>query len=198
MWLRQVHGIVGGGLCQQIDLCDPRHGTDSPGVEESDWAFRPGVEILDAQKFHCLHPWFPSGDSLCKAYLRDDPNLPEWLCRFHKDIMKTFVFFFISVKFVVLARAPRQACRHGAHGAHLCPGRNAESVSSQHRRASTVPPSRSALNYSTRFGSALAQCILRRCGFGGWADNVPKNTFQTGGWADGMLVGCCTGAEVVL
>ena len=124
MWLRQVHGIVGSGICQQIDLMDPRHGADSPGVAKSDWAFRPGVAITDARKFHCLHPWFPSGDSLCKAYLRDDPNLPEWLCRFHKDIMKTFVFFFISVKFAVLARAPRQACRHGAHGAHVCPGRN--------------------------------------------------------------------------
>ena len=108
MWLRQVHDIVGGGLCQQIDLMYPRHGADSPGREESDWAFRPRVAILDARKFHCLHPWFPSGDSLCKAYLRDDPNLPDWLHRFHKKIMKTFVFFFISVKFVVLARRAKR------------------------------------------------------------------------------------------
>ena len=64
--------------------------------------FRPGVAILDARKFHCLHPWFPSGDSLCKAYLRDDPNLPDWLHRFHKKIMKTFVLFFFSVKLIVL------------------------------------------------------------------------------------------------
>ena len=104
MWLRQVHDIVGGGLCQQIDLMYPRHGVDSPGIEESDWAFRPGVAIMHAGKFHCLHPWFPSDNSLCKAYLRDDPNLPEWLHHFHKKIMKTFLVFFFSVKLIVLTR----------------------------------------------------------------------------------------------
>ena len=32
-----------------------------------------------------------------------------------------------------------------------------------------MPPSRSALDDSTRLDSALTQCILRRCGFGGFA-----------------------------
>ena len=56
--------------------------------------------------FNCLHPWFPSGDSLCKAYLGRE--LPEWLCRFHKEIMKTFVLFFFSVKLVVIARRVKE------------------------------------------------------------------------------------------
>ena len=108
MWLRRVHVIVGGGLCQQIDLCDRNRYADSVGVEEVEWAFRPGLAIIDANKFHCLHPFFPRDNSLCKAYLRDDPNLPDWLCRFHKKIMKTFVLFFFSVKLIVLARRVKE------------------------------------------------------------------------------------------
>ena len=57
--------------------------------------------------FNCLHPWFPSGDSMCKAYLGKG-LLPEWLCRFHKEIMKTFVLFFFSVKLVVIARRVKE------------------------------------------------------------------------------------------
>ena len=37
-------------------------------------------------------------------YLRDCQKLPEWLCRFHKEIMKAFVLFFFSVKLIVIAR----------------------------------------------------------------------------------------------
>ena len=63
---------------------------------------------IDAGELHCLHPWFPSGHSLCKAYLREYRHLPEWLCHFHKDIMKTFVLFFFSVKLIVIARRVKE------------------------------------------------------------------------------------------
>ena len=64
---------------------------------------------IDAGELHCLHPLFPSDNSLCKAYLRDCcRHLPAWLCRFHKDTMKTFVLFFFSVKLVVLARRVKE------------------------------------------------------------------------------------------
>ena len=61
--------------------------------------------------FNCLYsfyPLFPSDHSFCKAYLRDSPVLPAWLCRFHKEIMKTFVLFFFSVKLIVLARRVKE------------------------------------------------------------------------------------------
>jgi len=61
---------------------------------------------VDSSMPYCLHPWFPSGDSLCKAYLGRE--LPEWLCRFHKEIMKTFVLFFFSVKLIVIARRVKE------------------------------------------------------------------------------------------
>ena len=43
-----------------------------------------------------------------KACLRDDPNLPDWLHRFHKKTMKAFVLFFFSVKLIVLARRVKE------------------------------------------------------------------------------------------
>jgi hypothetical protein len=58
MWVRQVHDLVGDGICQQIDLCDTRLGVDSPGVEYVDRAFRSGLAMITASKFHCLHPFF--------------------------------------------------------------------------------------------------------------------------------------------
>ena len=66
------------------------------------------IFTIDAGELHCLHPWFPSGHSLCKAYLREYRHLPEWLCHFHKDIMKTFVLFFFSVKLIVIARRVKE------------------------------------------------------------------------------------------
>ena len=63
---------------------------------------------IDAGELHCLHPFFPSDNSLCKAYLRDCRHLPAWLCHFHKDIMKTFVLFFFSVKLIVIARRVKE------------------------------------------------------------------------------------------
>ena len=52
---------------------------------------------FDATELHVLHPWFPKTHDSSEA---DD---------FHKKIMKTFVFFFISVKLVVLARRAKRA-----------------------------------------------------------------------------------------
>ena len=34
--------------------------------------------------------------------------MPEWLCRFHKKIMKTFVLFFFYFKIIVLARRAKR------------------------------------------------------------------------------------------
>ena len=34
--------------------------------------------------------------------------MPEWLHHFHKDTMKTFLVFFFSVKFAVLARRAKR------------------------------------------------------------------------------------------
>ena len=34
--------------------------------------------------------------------------MPEWLCRFHKKIMKTFVLFFFSIKLIVIARRAKR------------------------------------------------------------------------------------------
>ena len=51
---------------------------------------------FDATELHVLHPWFPMYQDSSEA---ED---------FHKEIMKTFVFFFISVKLVVLARRAKR------------------------------------------------------------------------------------------
>ena len=51
---------------------------------------------FDATELHVLHPWFPK---------TNDSDEAE---NFHKKIMKTFVFFFISVKLVVLARRAKR------------------------------------------------------------------------------------------
>ena len=51
---------------------------------------------FDATELHVLHPWFPMNQDSSEA---ED---------FHKEIMKTFVFFFISVKLVVLARRAKR------------------------------------------------------------------------------------------
>ena len=58
---------------------------------------------------YCLHPFYPSENSFCKACF--DLRLSstrKTVRRFHKKIMKTFVFFFISVKLVVLARRAKR------------------------------------------------------------------------------------------
>ena len=111
MRLRQVQGLSGDGICQQINV----HADDTVRAsiypdevefiypDEVEFSFRPRLAAFTAFDFHCLHPSFPSDNSLCKAYLRDR-LMPEWLCRFHKKTMKTFVLFFFSVKLVVLAR----------------------------------------------------------------------------------------------
>ena len=110
IWVRQVDDLVGDGICQQIDLCDTRLGVDSPGVEYVDRAFRSGgVAMLTANKFHCLHPFFPSENSSLAAYLRkDDAGETESIDRFHKKIMKTFVLFFFYFKIIVLARRAKR------------------------------------------------------------------------------------------
>ena len=51
---------------------------------------------FDATELHVLHPWFPKTRDSSEAF------------HFHKKIMKTFVFFFISVKLVVLARRAKR------------------------------------------------------------------------------------------
>ena len=51
---------------------------------------------FDATELHVLHPWFPKTHDSSEAF------------HFHKKIMKTFVFFFISVKLVVLARRAKR------------------------------------------------------------------------------------------
>ena len=101
---------------------------------------------FDATKLHVLHPWFPKTNDSRKA------------SHFHKDIMKTSVLFFFSVKPIVLARRVKERM--------YTPGGLA---SSQHRRTLTVPPSRSALNDSHTPLTLLwlsAFCGLRRCGLG--------------------------------
>ena len=101
MWIRQVHGLSGGG---NIDtMSDGAIEVMSDGADEVEFA------LFAACEFHCIHPFFSSDNSVCKAYLRDHSfALPAWLCRFHKDIMKTFLVFFFSVKLVVLARRVKE------------------------------------------------------------------------------------------
>ena len=96
LWLRQVQDFSGDGIYQQINItCSLGDGDD-----EVEFAFGPGLAAFTACEFHCLHPFFPSDNSLCSAYC---DSMPEWLCRFHKKIMKTFVLFFFSVKLIIIA-----------------------------------------------------------------------------------------------
>ena len=97
MWVRQVHRH----FCRYIEIVEIA-GNEANGFSEL--AINDELASFAAWDFHCLHPFFSSGDSLCKAYLRDCQDLPAWLCRFHKDIMKTFLVFFFSVKLIVWAR----------------------------------------------------------------------------------------------
>ena len=112
MWVRQVHDLSGDGICQQINV-------DAGDIVQGGAVYADDVQcagcpffVFTARDFHCLHPFFPSDNSLCKAYLRDCRGglsyLPEWLCRFHKKIMKTFVLFFFSIKLIVLARRVKE------------------------------------------------------------------------------------------
>ena len=103
MWVRQVHGSSGAGICQQINV-DADDIVRAGADDVVQFAGIAGIAVFTARDFHCLHPFFPSDNSLCKAYLRDCQKLPAWLCRFHKKIMKTFVLFFFSVKLIVLTR----------------------------------------------------------------------------------------------
>ena len=64
--------------------------TDQDSDSEDDEGF--DERSFDATELHVLHPWFPKTRDSSEAF------------HFHKKIMKTFVFFFISVKLVVLAR----------------------------------------------------------------------------------------------
>ena len=112
MWVRQVHGRSGDGIYPQTnaDADDIVRGA-SINADDVQYALCP-FGAFTARDFHCLHPFFPSDNSLCKAYLRDCRGglsyLPEWLCRFHKKIMKTFVLFFFSIKLIVLARRVKE------------------------------------------------------------------------------------------
>ena len=101
MRVRQVHHR----FCRYIEINDIA-GKEANGFSEL--AINDDLASFAAWDFHCLHPFFPSGDSLCKAYLRDCQELPEWLCRFHKKIMKTFVLFFFSIKLIVIARRAKR------------------------------------------------------------------------------------------
>ena len=110
MRVRQVHHR----FCRYIEIIDIA-GKEANGFSEL--AVGDDLGPFSAWDFHCLHPFSPSGDSLCKAYLRDCQSLPEWLCRFHKDIMKTFVLFFFSAKLIVLARRVKERmCAPGGIG----------------------------------------------------------------------------------
>ena len=104
MWVRQVHDRSGDGICPQInvDADDIVRGAsiDADEVQHASCPFG----AFTARDFYCLHPFSPSDNSLCKAYLRDCKSLPEWLCRVHKKIMKTLVLLFFSVKLIVLTR----------------------------------------------------------------------------------------------
>ena len=68
--------------------------TDQDSDSEDDEGF--DERSFDATELHVLHPWFPMNQDSSEA---ED---------FHKEIMKTFVFFFISVKLVVLARRAKR------------------------------------------------------------------------------------------
>ena len=104
MWVRQVHDLSGDGICQQINV-------DAGDIVQGGAVYADDVQcagcpffVFTARDFHCLHPFFPSDNSLCKFYLRECQKLPAWLCRFHKKIMKTFVLFFFAIKLIVLTR----------------------------------------------------------------------------------------------
>ena len=101
MRVRQVHHR----FCRYIEISDIA-GKEANGFSEL--AINDDLASFAAWDFHCLHPFFPSGDSLCKAYLRDCQELPEWLHHFHKKIMKTFVLFFFSIKLIVIARRVKE------------------------------------------------------------------------------------------
>jgi hypothetical protein len=117
MWVRQV----GAQGCWEINV-------DAGDIVRADrydvqFAGVPDMPTLfTARDFHCLHPFFPSDNSLCKAYLgplspkvagvaRGCPKLPEWLHYFHKKIMKTFVLFFFSIKLIVIARRAKRVVK---------------------------------------------------------------------------------------
>ena len=68
--------------------------TDQDSDSEDDEGF--DERSFDATELHVLHPWFPKTRDSSEAF------------HFHKKIMKTFVFFFISVKLVVLARRAKR------------------------------------------------------------------------------------------
>jgi len=64
---------------------------------------------VDSSMPYCLHPFYPSENSFCKACF--DLRLPstrKTVRRFHKKIMKTFVLFFFSVKLAVIARRVKE------------------------------------------------------------------------------------------
>ena len=65
---------------------------------------------IRAIEFHRLHPFFPTG-----VYQRNIKINPDGIGqykkavnRFHKEIMKTFVLFFFSVKLTVIARRVKE------------------------------------------------------------------------------------------
>ena len=66
---------------------------------------------IRAIEFHRLHPFFPTG--VFQRNMEPFPDGERVKCasavnRFHKDIMKTFVLFFFSVKLIVIARRVKE------------------------------------------------------------------------------------------
>ena len=66
---------------------------------------------IRAIEFHRLHPFFPTG--VFQRNMEPFPDGERVKCvsavnRFHKEIMKTFVLFFFSVKLVVIARRVKE------------------------------------------------------------------------------------------
>ena len=64
---------------------------------------------VDSSMPYCLHPFYPSENSFCKACF--DLGLlstRKKVRRFHKKIMKTFVLFFFYFKIIVLARRAKR------------------------------------------------------------------------------------------
>ena len=93
-------GSGGGNVDAMSDGADKAM---SDGADEVEFAF------FTACEFHCLHPFSPSDNSLCKAYLRDH-SLPAWLCRFHKD-RQGYHEDVSGILLLSQARRPRSPCQ---------------------------------------------------------------------------------------